>query len=171
MCRLLQQQDALVKCVPPVRRPSFPSGPVLRADRLRENAWRAMGATAPKPKRWRGPLVGSDHGAGQVSIPPTSPPADSAAALATGVPPRHTRRLRTGSSARARGRRRCPAGGPPFPVVSRPGSSIVWPYGSSTSRQAAGFACVACPRARGGDAGLGCGMLSAACMGGALSDD
>jgi hypothetical protein len=71
--------------------------------RLRENAWRAMGATAPKPKRWRGPLVGLDHGAGQVSIPPTSPPADSAAALATGVPPRHTRRLRTGSSARARG--------------------------------------------------------------------
>jgi hypothetical protein len=33
MCRLLQQQDALVKCVPPVRRPSFPSGPVLRAER------------------------------------------------------------------------------------------------------------------------------------------
>lgn len=115
------QQDALVKCVPPVRRPSFPSGPVLR---LRENA---MGATAPKPKRWRGPLVGSAHGAGQVSIPPTSPPADSAAALATGVQPRHTRRLRTGSSARARGRR-CPAGGEdrPFPVVSRPGCSIVW---------------------------------------------
>jgi hypothetical protein len=78
--------------------------------------WRAMGATAPKPKRWRGPLVGSAHGAGQVSIPPTSPPADSAAALATGVQPRHTRRLRTGSSARARGRR-CPAGGEdrPFP--------------------------------------------------------
>jgi hypothetical protein len=138
---------------------------------LRENAWPlacngSHGAQAKKMARTAGG-VGSRGRAGfHPAHVPTSwlgrRARDGCPASPHAAAPHGLQRTCTGA-ALPRGRR-----GPPFPVVSRPGLGAVW-YGSS--RQAAGFACVACPRARGGDAGLGWGLLSAACMGGALSDD